>query len=268
MTKEFAPKRVSVMASISTGSIFFLHLVDKRCISILANTSLPVPFSPVMRIFASVAATFSTIPSQIVHHFAISQYIMPVESFPPFLLTFLSVGLFLSLASMSVPDQFLIFKRLHDEVGGTFLDACYGKLDVGIGGKEHHLGFRAEVLDFPSQYNSSFPELIPLEKFMSSSTTSGCSSLSLAGMLGRVGDGDDAIEYRFQQHPYHGQDVAVVINNQYRSLFLCHYFFYYLLLKLRTFSKGLFLKPCTFFKDFLFCSATFPRDFWLQRYKI
>ena len=30
-------------------------------------------------------------------------------------------------------DHLLVFKRLHDEVGGTFLDACYGKLDVGIG---------------------------------------------------------------------------------------------------------------------------------------
>ena len=37
-----------------------------------------------------------------------------------------------------------------------------------------------------------------------------------------LADGDDAIEYGFQQHPYRSKNVAVVINNQYRSLFLNH----------------------------------------------
>ena len=121
-------------------------------------------------------------------------------------------------------------------------------MDVGIGGKEHHLGFRAEVLDFPEPVQSLVSRIdaageVHVEQYHVGML------LSQLGWDGvRVGDGDDAIEYRFQQHPYRSKNVAVVINNQYRSLFLCHYFFYYLLLKLRTFSKGLFLKPCTFFK--------------------
>ena len=38
----------------------------------------------------------------------------------------------------------------------------------------------------------------------------------------RVGDGDDLFEYRFEQHPDGGEDVAIVIYYEYSSLFLCH----------------------------------------------
>ena len=103
--KSSLSKRVSVMAPISTGSIFFPHLVDKRCIS-LANTSLPVPFSPVMRIFASVAATFSTMLLKLFITSLSPQYIALCvsfpQSFPPFLPIALSTAMFLSLASTSV----------------------------------------------------------------------------------------------------------------------------------------------------------------------
>ena len=37
-----------------------------------------------------------------------------------------------------------------------------------------------------------------------------------------VGYGDDIVEYGFEQHPHRGENVAVVINNKYRSLFLYH----------------------------------------------
>ena len=119
-------------------------------------------------------------------------------------------------------DHLLVFKRLHDEVGGTFLDACYGKLDVGIGGKEHHFGFRAEALDFPEPVQSLVSRIDSAGEVHVEEHHVGM-LLSQFGWDGvRVGDGDDAIEYGFQQHPYRSKNVAVVINNQYRSLFLNH----------------------------------------------
>ena len=119
-------------------------------------------------------------------------------------------------------DHLLVFKRLHDEVGGTFLDACYGKLDVGIGGKEHHLGFRAEALDFPEPVQSLVSRIDSAGEVHVEQHHVGM-LLSQLGWDGvRVGDGDDAIEYGFQQHPHRSKNVAVVINNQYRSLFLYH----------------------------------------------
>ena len=51
-------KSVSVIAPASTHTIGRLARAERRWIS-LARTSLPVPFSPVMRIDASVVATFS-----------------------------------------------------------------------------------------------------------------------------------------------------------------------------------------------------------------
>ena len=45
---------------MSTGTISSRRRAERLCIS-RASISLPVPFSPVMRMLASVAATFSTI---------------------------------------------------------------------------------------------------------------------------------------------------------------------------------------------------------------
>ena len=37
-----------------------------------------------------------------------------------------------------------------------------------------------------------------------------------------VGYGDDIGKYRVEQHSYRSENVAVVVNNKYRSLFLYH----------------------------------------------
>ena len=34
-------------------------------------------------------------------------------------------------------DQFLIFPRLYDKIGGTFLDSFYGQLNIRISGKKY-----------------------------------------------------------------------------------------------------------------------------------
>ena len=95
-------------------------------------------------------------------------------------------------------------------------------MDVGIGGKEHHLGFRAEALDFPEPVQSLVSRIDSAGEVHVEQHHVGM-LLSQLGWDGvRVGDGDDAIEYGFQQHPYRSKNVAVVINNQYRSLFLNH----------------------------------------------
>ena len=48
------------MAPMSRLTIAALRRVERRCIS-RASISLPVPFSPVMSMLASVTATFSTV---------------------------------------------------------------------------------------------------------------------------------------------------------------------------------------------------------------
>ena len=71
----------------------------------------------------------------------------------------------------------------------------------------------------------------------------------------RVGDGDDAIEYGFQQHPYRSKNVAVVINNQYCSLFLNHCSFFLLSsLKAAHVFQGTFLETLHVFQG-TFCSV-------------
>ena len=95
-------------------------------------------------------------------------------------------------------------------------------MDVGIGGKEHHLGFRAEALDFPEPVQSLVSRIDSAGEVHVEQHHVGV-LLSQLGWDGvRVGDGDDAIEYGFQQRPHRSKNVAVVINNQYCSLFLNH----------------------------------------------
>ena len=56
--KSSLSKRDSVMAPMSTATISSCFREDRACIS-RASISFPVPFSPVIRMFTSVLATFS-----------------------------------------------------------------------------------------------------------------------------------------------------------------------------------------------------------------
>ena len=169
------------MAPISTGSIFFPLRVDKRCIS-LASTSLPVPFSPVMRIFASVAATFSTMFRKSCITSLSPQYIALCDVFPLRFPPALSTPLFLSLASKSVCVIFSLSKGFTMKSAAPSLMPVTASWMSAYAVKSTTSVFGLMPLISRSQYSPSLPELMPLEKFMSSSTTSGCSSLSLAGM--------------------------------------------------------------------------------------
>ena len=116
----------------------------------------------------------------------------------------------------------LVVERLDYKVGCTFLDARYGKLYVCISGEEHNFGLRTKALDFSKPIQSLVSRIDATRKVHVEQHHVGMFLSQFGRDRVRVGYGDDIGEYGFKQHSHRSENVAVVVNNKYSSLFLYH----------------------------------------------
>lgn len=150
---------------------------ERRCIS-LASTSFPVPFSPVMRMLASVAATFSPSAASLAWlekspiAWLLRQTVIstrPLRSFSAF-----AIGLGERLHQLFVV-------RFHHKVDCPLAEPRHGQLYVSVGREELHCVWGCSRLISRNQYS---PRCWLLScGSCARPTTSGLSSRSRAGML-------------------------------------------------------------------------------------
>ena len=180
-------KRLSVTAPISTLTISCLWRGESACIS-RASISFPVPFSPVIRILASVTATFSTSRRSRCMAGLSPQY-MACGVIEALLLPVALPGMaevFLWLADAAFSNVSTNFWLSHGFTMKSVAPSLMPRTARSISAyavKSTTGRAGCSFLISCSQYSPSFPVLMPEVKFMSRRTT--CQSFS-RNTLGKV----------------------------------------------------------------------------------